>query len=108
MFGKGKDKKAKPASAREATTNTIIQEVEQLAPGQQLIYKLPELYASGFAAFLIAELNPSYPDKGKKYIYSTDKTLDGRPAGQKKRAWESDKPREYANWVVDRGGQRFS
>src|SRR4030042_3343500 len=103
--------KAKKLSAQEIKKlmiNRIISEVEQLTRGQSLIYKLPESGWIMDSAFLIAELNPSYPEKGRKYVYSRDKIVDGKPSGQKIRAFESNKPIEFANWVVDRNGERYS
>lgn len=108
MFGKKKEPKVKEPSQKEILMTRISDEVEQLASGQALIYRLPEFYWNGFAAFLMAELNPSYPEKGKKYILSKDKIEDGKPAGAKTRAFESDKPRDFADWVVSRNGERFS
>jgi len=108
MFGKKKEPKVKGPSPREILMNRIVGEVEQLAPGQSLIYKLPELYWSGFAAFLIVELNPSYPEKGRKYIMSRDTIADGKPAGQKNRVMESNMPRDFADWVAEKSGERFS
>ena len=114
MFGKKNEPKVKEPSPREIAekrikedVNRITIEVEQLAPGQTLIYKLPEFYWSGFAAFLMAELNPVYPQKGRKYIMSTDRIADGKPAGQKTRVWESNKSRAFAEWVAERNGVRF-
>jgi len=94
-------------SKKEMKKNRIISEVEQLAAGQSLIYKLPEFYWSGFGAFLIAELNPTHPEKGKKYILSSDKIADGKPAGAKNRARDTDKPKDYADWVLQFNGERF-
>ena len=108
MFGEKKESKVKEPSPREILADRIKGEAEELAPGQSLIYKLPELYWSGFAAFLICELNPSYPKKGKKYVMSTDKIADGKPAGKKNRVCGANKPEDYAEWVADRNGERFS
>lgn len=105
MFGK---KKNEPEpSPRDAAMNRFALEVEQLTQGQSLIYKLPEFYWSGFAAFLMVDLNPSYPQKGRKYIMSTDGIADGKPAGLKKRLSDSNKPKDVADWVVQRKGERF-
>jgi len=109
MFGRNKKPKVKDPSPREILMNRIVGEVEQLAPGQSLIYKLPEFYWSRFAAFLIVELNPSHPERGKKYIMSTDKIADGKPAGEKNRVRDTNKPRDYADWVADKqNAERFS
>jgi len=108
MFSRKKQPKVKEPSEREIRVKQITSEVEQLSEGQTLIYKLPEFYWSGFAAFLIVELNPSYPEKGRKYIMSTDKANDGKPAGHKVRSWESNKPKDIADWIAPKSGVRFS
>ncbi len=105
MFGKKKEPKVKKLSPKQILMNRIVGEVEQLAPGQSLIYKLPEFYWSAFAGFLIVELNPSHPEKGRKYILSRDKIADGKPAGEKIRVCDTNNPREYADWVADRNGE---
>jgi len=112
MFGNKEEPQAKKLSAKELkelAIKRIISEVEQLAPGQNLIYKVPEHCCIMSAVFLMVELNPSYPEKGKKkYMLSTDTMVDGKPSGQKIRAFDSNKPIEFANWVLDRSGERYS
>ena len=90
---------------REIVRERIIEEVENLAPGETLTYKLPEFYHSGFAAFLSIELNPSYPEKGKKYHLITDKIADGKPAGQKTLSAEVNNSLDAARWISVRDGQ---
>jgi hypothetical protein len=102
-----KEKKLSAKEIKEQNIKRIISEVEQLTPEQVLIYKVPEYLSIMGSVLLTAELNPSFPGKGKKYILSTDKMADGKPSGEKTRFIESNKPAEYANWVVDRIGERF-
>ena len=104
MFGKKNEAKVKEPSPNEILMNRIVGEVEQLSPGQNLTYKLPEFYWGGWAAFLICDLNPSYPEKGKKYILSTDKIADGKPAGAKNRLMDTNHPKDFAEWVAQRNG----
>jgi hypothetical protein len=87
--------------------NRITGELEQLAPGQTLIYQLPELYWSGFTAFIIAELNQEYPKKGKKYLAFVDGIKDSKPAGNKRRYFESNNAKTYAEAVAERQGKRY-
>jgi hypothetical protein len=107
-------KKVKPLSEREIiqkrydeAVSRVTAELEQLPPGQALIYKLPELYWVGFTAFIIAEVNPEYPQKGKKYLMTLDNIVDGKPAGKKRRYFEANIAKEYAESVVTRTGERF-
>lgn len=84
----------------------VEDEIQRLAVGEILIYKLPEMYRE-WAAFLIVELNPAYPGKGKKYVMNTDKIVDGKPAGQRGNTWQSDKVKDIADWIAQRHGERF-
>ena len=104
MFGKKKEPEVKEPSKRDILTAHIAGEIEQLAQGQTLVYKLPEFYWGGYAAFFMAEINPSYPQKGKKYCACIDQITDGKPAGKKTIAWQTDKPREIADWIAERDG----
>ena len=104
MFGKKKEPKVKEPSEKEILAARIANEVEQLTQGQSLIYKLPQDFWNGFAAFLIAEPNPTYPQKGKKYCMYTDKIEDGKPAGKRWIMGKTDKPKDIADWIVERHG----
>lgn len=104
MFGKKKEEK-KELSPKEIKINEIATKVEQLSSGETLIYKLPEFYWAGFGAFCIVERNP---DSGRKYVLSTDKIEDGKPAGRKSRVWDSDKPKDVAGWILDKQGELYS
>jgi len=103
MFGKKKPA-GEELSPTEAQVNIIASQIEQLGPGQSLSYKLPESFGG---ELVVIELNPRYPDKERKYILSTDKIVDGEPAGKKSLLFGHDKPRVLARWVVDRDGEAF-
>jgi len=94
---KSEEPREKKISPKEA----IINKIEQLTPGQALRYKLPETYGGGLA---VIELNPQYPQKGKRYFMSTEELIDNKPSGKKRRLWDSDKPKELAAWIIDRNG----
>ena len=97
---------AKPQKVKELSPKEIIgSQIEQLGPGQSLSYKLPEAYGGDF---VIVELNPQYPGKGKKYVVSTDEMVEGKPAGKKFRIFDSDKPTDIGGWIVKRDGKLFS
>ncbi len=96
--------KGKELHPREIVRNRVVEEAEKLAPGEVIIYKLPEFYHSGFGAFLIFELNPSYPGKGKKYLMSIDQIVDGKPAGKKSHAGDTNSPVQIGDWVATREG----
>lgn len=112
MFGRKKEEgkvKIKEPSPTELKKRRIAEEIEKLSPRQTLIYRLPELYWSSFAGFFIVEANPDYPQKGKRFLMSTDMAVEGgKPAGKKRHLWESDKPQQVADWVGDRDGDLYS
>jgi len=93
--------KAKKLSPKEI----IIDRIEQLAAGETVSYRLAEARGGGLA---VVELNPQYPEKGKKYFLSLEKIVDGKPAGTRSRLWDSNKPKELAGWIIERGGELYS
>ncbi len=104
MFWKKKEagapKKEKKLSPREI----IIRRVEALEPGQSISYKVLEIYGGGLG---IIELNPDFPEKGKKYYIYREGVVDD-PKGEKRLLVDTSKPKDIAGWVVDRGGVQFS
>lgn len=100
-----KKKNDKPREKKLSPKEVIINKIEQLIPGQALCYKLPETYGGGLAA---VELNPQYPQKGKRYVMSTEELVDNKPSGKRRRLWDSDKPKGLAAWIIDRNGVLFS
>ena len=104
-----KAKEAKPQKAKKLSPKEImINQIEQLGPGQNLTYRLAEFLWEGFGGFIVVELNPQYPQKGRRYIVSTDKIVDGKPAGQKTRLWDSNKPKDVASWILEKNGVLFT
>ena len=109
MFWKKKDQKSQETAQQEKQVpakDRVIAEVEQLVPGQAVIYKLPEKHRE-FASFFIIRMNPAYPGKGKKYIISLDKNQDRKPAGQESVLLETDKPAHFKSLVIDRSAEPF-
>ena len=115
MFWKKKPTEAKPTEAKAevpqpkakelSPKEIMINQIEQLSPGQSISYRLPEIRGGGLA---VVELNPQYPKKGKKFIVSTDKIVEGKPAGKRLRLFDSDKPKDLAGWILGHGGELFS
>ncbi len=93
--------KAKPLSPREV----MIKKIEALIPGQAVSYSLPETFGGGLA---VVTPNPTYPNKGRKYLLCTETLTDGKPSGKRRTLWESDKPMELAKWIQERLGQPFA
>ena len=97
---KTKAPKVKKLSPKE----TMINQIQQLIPEQVITYKLAKLYWENFAGFMLVELNPQYPQKGRKYIVSVDKIADDKPAGKKTFLWNTNKAEDIVSAVLDRGG----
>ena len=115
MFWKKKQAEERPAKAKAeppkpkvkqlSPKEIIINQIEQIGPVQSLTYQLAEYLMDRFA---IVELNPEYPGKGRKYIVSSDRMVDGKPAGKKGRIWDSNKAKDIASWVLEKKGVLFS
>ena len=98
---KTKVKKAKKLSPKEI----MIKQFEEVTPGQVIKFQLGEIYGSDLVT---VELNPRYPDKGRKYSVGLGKIVDGQPVGKANRLWDSNKPKDIASWLLDRGGKPLS
>jgi hypothetical protein len=104
MFGKKKEPEVKAPTAREILATRIIGELEQMTQVQSLIYKLPQEFWNAFGAFLIVELNPTYPQKGKKFCTYVDNIEDGKPAGKRRDLGQNNKPKDVADWIAQSEG----
>lgn len=100
-----KTTEAKPKAKKESPVDIIIKQIEQLVLGQSLSYRLPEVYGGDLA---ILQLNPDYPEKGRKYTMFSEKLVDGKPCGKRTVLWYSNDPRGIARWICDRSGVLFS
>lgn len=110
MFGKKDSTSEKKLSSKELKKlafQRIIGELESLAPDQSITYKVPEHCMIYQSCFLIAQLNPAYPQEGKKYLLLTDTMVGGKPSGSPARFMDTNKPADFADWVLDRSGERF-
>lgn len=98
--------RAQAAKPKKLTPNEVLaKQIEQLIPGQILRYKI--VRETWGADFIAVELNPQYPQKGKKYILSTGNIVQGMPGGKKSIMYESDNSLEIATSVLDRKGEQF-
>ncbi len=93
------------AKAKKLTPYMVLaSHIEQLIPGQTLRYKIPETWGGNF---ITVELNPQYPQKGRKYILSIEKMANGLPGGEKTIMYDSDKSIDLAASIKDRNGELF-
>jgi hypothetical protein len=97
--------KAKAKAKKLAPYMSLANQIEQLIPGQTLRYKIArETWGSDF---ITVELNPQYPQKGRKYILSTENLVHGMPDGKKTIIYDSDNSIEIATSIHDRNGELF-
>jgi len=97
---------AKPQKVKKLSPKDIIaSKIEQLGPGESVGYRLAEVYGDGLA---VVELNPQYPEMGKKYFLSLEEIVDGKPEGKRSRLSSSNKPKELASWILERSGKLYS
>ena len=107
MFWKRKpaaEEPSKPKAKELSPKEIIINQIEQIGAGQSLTYQLAEYLVDRFA---IVDLNPEYPGKGRKYIVSSDRMADGKLAGRKSRAWDSNNAKNIASWILEKEGVLF-
>ena len=89
------------------TKEEIQQKVEALKePGETIFFYLSASPAHGGPldkGAAVVELNPHYPEKKqKKYILYTANVDDTQPVGKGMKLFDSDKPKEIANWIKER------
>ncbi len=93
----GAKESAKP-TGKVKPKEVVLQELEQLAPGQELKHRIQTRF-SDYIAFV--EFNPGYPKKGKKYLLSVQDLENGKPVGQKRLTDQSDNLKYIVNWIID-------
>ena len=105
--GKEKNKEAKQGGQEKAgkgshpvtPKDTIIQAIEAVTAEKGIAFILPKDFGNWQLA---VELNPQYPGKGKKYVASREDLVDGNPNGNKFHQFDTNSPKEIAEWVLDR------
>lgn len=103
MFGH-KDKSA--VSERTLSPKEqMIQGVETLAAGKELVFRLGAIYVKPFITIV---QNPEYPAKGKKFVaFQEGAGSDNRPGGKRGKFWETNKSKDIASWVLEREGHVY-
>jgi len=102
---KPEQQEAKTKAKKLAPYMALADRIEQLIPGQILRFKIPETWGGNF---ITVELNPQYPQTGRKYILSMENAVQGVPSGKRTIMYVSDKPVEIAASIIDRNGELFT
>jgi hypothetical protein len=97
---------AKAKAVKLVPYMALADRIDQITPGHLLRYKIPEPETWG-GDFITVELNPQYPQKGRKYILSIESAVSGMPGGEKTIIYDSDQSIEIANSIHDRKGEPF-
>jgi len=92
-----------PAKVRKLSPKDLVaQEIDQIAPGNALVFKLGVTYIK---PYITVVRSPEYPGKGKKFSVLQDgKDADGNPANKAGKFWDTNDAREIAGWLIDREG----
>lgn len=95
----------KPEKVRKLSPKDIAtQQVATLEPGEEVVFKLGEMYVKPFVAIV---RNVDYPAQGKQFtVFQDSKDPDGKPAGKRGKFWDTNKAAEIADWIVSREGER--
>jgi hypothetical protein len=92
----GKKTETASRKAKRLTQREIMTNIEQLAQGDSISYRLPEAYGAQLA---VVEFNTTYPWRGGKYILSTQKLVEDNPNRERALVLESNEAKDIAAWV---------
>ena len=101
---KPEQEEAKAKAKKLAPYMALASRIEQLTSGQILRFKIPETWGGDFIS---VELNPRYPQDGRKYILSMENSVHGMPGQKRTIMYVSDKSMEIAASIKDRNGELF-
>jgi hypothetical protein len=103
MFGKktGTEEKGKPQSPLAI----LIEKIDRLAPGQQLMYRLAEMYGP---EIIIVEAKKDYAGKGPKFAVIGSPPVNGKPGPSRNTIWETGKAKAIAVWLQGRDAQPYA
>jgi len=107
MFGKkAKDSVAEGGAGKpQSPRDLLIDKFEQLTPGQEIAFHLPEMYGP---EIIVVAANKDYPGKGHRYAVQSANPVDGRPGAKRNTIWEASKTRPIADWLVLRNAEQLS
>jgi len=106
MFGKksknaaGEAGAGKPKSPRDI----LIDKFEQLAPGQEIAFRLPEMYGP---EIIVVAANKDFPGKGHRFAVLGATPVDGKPGPKRNTIWEVNKPKPIADWLTTRSCEQL-
>jgi hypothetical protein len=100
MFGKKSD-----APKAKSPLDALIETIDQLGSGQQLMYKLSEMYGP---EIIIVEAKKDFNGKGHKYAVLGSPPVNGKPGPQRNTIGEPSKPKAISAWLLGRDAKPFA
>jgi hypothetical protein len=91
----GEKTKQKPKSPKEL----LIERLEQIAPGTEIAFHLPEMYGP---EIIVVAGNKDYPAKGHRFAVLSAAPVDGKPGPKRNTIWEVNKSKAVADWLAMR------
>ncbi len=103
MFGKkaAGAGSAKPRKPRDVLTG----EIDQLTPGQELLFRLPEMYGP---EIIIVEVKKDYQGKGPRFSVIGARPVDGKPGPVRNTIFQLSKAKAIADWLILRSAQKYT
>ena len=95
----------KPKEKKLSPKDIIMGQIEMLEAGNSLNYITKTWSGSDL---MVVELNPAYPEKGRKYMVSYEEMVDGKPSGKRQHIGDSDKVKQVAEWIISRKGELYN
>ncbi len=83
----------------------LIEQIDQLGPGQQLMFRLAEMYGP---EIILVEVKKDYAGKGPKFSVIGAPPVDGRPGAARHTIWETGHAKAIAKWLVGRESVPFA
>jgi hypothetical protein len=100
-----------PADAQKAKEklktpkDLLIEKLEQIAPGTEIAFRLPEMYGP---EIIVVAGNKDYPAKGHRFAVLGATPVDGKPGPKRNTIWEVSKPKPIADWLLMRSATDLS
>ncbi len=107
MFGKkSKDDASGPGSAKPKKPRDVLtEEIDRLAPGQQLLFRLPEMYGP---EIIIVEVKKDFEGKGPRFSVIGSPPVDGKPGPIRNTIFQLSKAKAIADWLIMRSAQKYT
>ncbi len=83
----------------------LVEQLDKLAPGQQLLFRLAEMYGP---EIIIVEVKKDYAGKGPKFAVVGSPPVNGKPGPSRHTIWETGKAKAVAKWLVGRDSVPFA